>query len=181
MLLSPLVAFGCLSLSLAFAGGRDPAAGTDSSRAPLALPPAERLSGVFPDCRLTREQAEPFPCYSVHSAGDTLVGYVAASDDAGTTAQGFAGPVPVRVYLGPDGGVLDFDILRNCETPVYLKLAFAGDLGHRLRSYRPGRSAPVDAVTLATASSSAIIRSIAGVADRLFGVHTSPPPDPAGK
>lgn len=163
------------------AADTDNSAPADTARAPLPVPPAERLAEVFPGFKLTRELAEPFPCLAIYGPADSLLGFVADSDEAGTTAEGYTGPVPVRAYLNPAGLVLDFEVLRNRETPGYLAMALGCDFRDRMKAYRPLQDEPVDAVSFATITSAAIIRGLTGVVDRLSGELISPPPGPGKK
>lgn len=143
-------------------------------RPPLVAPAVERLRLLFPDYRVTREFAEPFPYLAVCDRNERLLGFQVLSDHAGTTAEGFIGPVPVRVFLNATARVLGFDVLENEETPAYLKLALCNSLADELRQYRPGRKDSIDAVTLATATSNAIIQAVTGVADRVAGKLVRP-------
>jgi hypothetical protein len=142
--------------------------GTDSltTKSPLIAPPVERLKELYPDGMNYKEQQEPFPYLSVHDSDDVLLGYMTTSDFAGTTADGFVGPVPVRVFLDPEGNVLDFELLDNCETPAYIDMVMNEDFVGQVSSYRPGQEEQLDAVTLATFSSAAIIAGVTGAADR---------------
>jgi len=148
------------------------------SASPLIAPPVERLGELFPGCDHTRELTEPFPCLLVCSAAGSLLGYAGWSDLAGTTTRGCIGPVPVRVFVAPDGGIIDFDVLDNFETPSYLQLVFGGDFRARLTAWRPDAPDSVDAVSMATLSSRAIIRGVTGTARRIHDEIINPPPEP---
>ncbi len=63
---------------------------------------------------------------------------------------------PRRIYL-----------LDNQETPAYLELVVRQGLLERLLDYDPARPDSIDAVTLATKSSSAIIAGVTKTADRV--------------
>jgi hypothetical protein len=65
---------------------------------------------------------------------------------------------PLRIYL-----------LDNAETPGYIDIMLRGGLLDRLLRYDPARPDSVDAVTLATSSSHAVIAAVTGAADRLAG------------
>jgi len=157
-----------LSLALAGCGGNAKTASpaepprTDS---PLVAPQVERLKELWPDYSLTRELKEPFPYLRVHDSAGTLLGFQVESNHAAATDSGYMGKVPVRVYLDAKAGVVGFDVLNNHETAAYLELALSGDLADRLRSYRPGSGDSVDAVTMATKTSKAIIHGVTKVAD----------------
>ncbi len=133
---------------------------------PLIAPPVERLAELFPDGIEFREQSDPFPYLAVHDQNDALLGYMTSTDFAGTTAEGFGGPVPIRVFLDPEGATVDFDVLDNFETPAYMKLLLCSDFKARVIAYRAGQEEEIDAITLATVSSAAIITGVTGVIDR---------------
>ena len=145
---------------------------TLSARAPLLAPDVDRMTELFPDAGCSREWAEPFPHLTVHRSDDLLLGYRVDSDPAGTTAEGFVGPVPLRVWFDTAGVVKGVDVLDNEETPGYLDLVLASDLMPRLLGYRAGSGDTVDAVTLATCTSGAIIRGVIATADLLAGLRS---------
>lgn len=156
----------------------DSAAGPDSARAAFPVPATERLKAVFPGFDQTRELTEPFRLLSVHAEDDSLLGYIADSDHAGTTTEGYAGPVPVLAYLAPDGRILDFDVLRNRETPGYLAIALNPEFRGQMKAWRPGQDEPVDAVSLATITSVALIESLTGLVSRLDRKLINPDKEP---
>ena len=164
---SIITALVFVSSAFACPASTKPGSKPDSDHTALAVPPKDRLEAVFPGFKLTRELAEPFPLFTVHDTGDALLGYIADSDHAGTTAEGYVGPVPVLAYLGPDGGILDFDVLGNRETPGYLAIALGPDFRKRMKTYQSGQEEPVDAVSLATISSAAILEGLTGLVDRI--------------
>ncbi|MFO7676235.1 MAG: FMN-binding protein [bacterium] len=175
---------GLLTLTLSVAGadgaGSSATPVPDSSRARMVAPPAERLVAIFPGYCHAAELAGPFPCLGVYSSADSLLGYVGWSDLAGTTARGYGGPVPVRVFVAPDGAILDFDLLDNCETPSYFRLVFGGDFRARLTAWQPGQEAP-DAVSMATSSSAAIIEGVTGTVQRILAEVIGPPAEADGR
>ena len=137
---------------------------TDS---PVIAPPVERLDAVFPEGRVFREQAEPFRYLAVHDTAGVLLGYMATSDLCGTTGEGYMGPVPVRVFTDPGGVLLDYDVLPNDEDPGYLVLIADSDLKQRLLRWRVDGEDTLDAVTMATFTSTAIINSVTTTLTRL--------------
>lgn len=139
---------------------------TPPVRSLLVAPAAEQLRHLFAECRLTRESSDPFPHLTVHAEDGKLLGFQVCSDHAGTTAEGYGGPVPVQVFLDASARVLGFDLLPNDETPGYLSLC-EDSLKLRLKGYFSGQAKKVDAVTLATISSTAIIKSVTATADRV--------------
>lgn len=131
-----------------------------------------RLRAVFADFTRAARVDTPFVHLVVFGRADTLIGYQVDSDHLAGTGWGFIGPVPVRVWLTADGRVLDFDVLQNLETPVYLRLALGGDLKPRLFAYQSDQQ--VDAITLATSTSKAIIKGVTGIVDRVHAALLTP-------
>ncbi|MBN2538128.1 FMN-binding protein [candidate division WOR-3 bacterium] len=137
---------------------------TDS---PQLAPAVEKLADLFPGYAETRGHSEPFPYLAVHDSSGALLGYQAGSDFCGTTAEGYYGPVPVLVFADPMGVLLDFTVLPCGETPAYLQVVLQSNLPDRLREYRVGQEDSLDVVTMATVSSTALIRGVTGTLDRL--------------
>jgi len=138
---------------------------TSRTDPPLVTPDVNRLKEFWPSFSLTKEQKEPFPYLTVHDSAGTLLGFQVESNHAATTDSGYMGKVPVRVYLDARARVVGYDILDNYETPAYLRLAMCDTLTSRLKRYVPGSGDSVDAVTLATTTSKAIIHAVTKVAD----------------
>lgn len=144
-----------------------PAPDTLRTDSPQLAPAVEKLADLFPGLAETRGHTEPFPYLAIHDSSGALLGFQTGSDFAGTTAFGYQDSVPVLVFVDTRGRLLDFSVLGDIETPAYLQLVLCSDLGDRLREYRVGQEEPVDAVTLATWTSTALIRGVTGTLDRL--------------
>jgi Na+-translocating ferredoxin:NAD+ oxidoreductase RnfG subunit len=157
-----------LILTLAGCGGntaKTPQADVSRKDSPQVAPEVERLKEFFPVYQVTKEKKEPFPYLTVLDSAGTQLGFQIESDQAAVTDSGYMGKVPVRVYLDPKAQVLGFDVLDNYETPAYLRLALCDSLTDRLKRYRPGSGDSMDAVTMATKTSKAIIHAVTRVAD----------------
>ena len=76
--------------------------------------------------------------------------------------RGYAGPVPVRVRIGPDGLVASVEPLPNAESPGFFKKLTREGLWQSWDGLTPAEAAekPVDAVTGATFSSEAAIANV---------------------
>lgn len=134
--------------------------------APAPDLPADLLK-AYPDAVDLRRLTVPFVCRVVKDKDGRTLGWLVDSDSAGTTADGYAGPVPVRVYLDSLARPLRILILDNRETPAYLELVIDDGLLERLLAYDPANPQSIDAVTLATTSSKAMIRGVTAAADRV--------------
>jgi hypothetical protein len=138
---------------------------------PPAAPVAETLpvlvSKAFPTAHSARLESTPFPHRVVLDRAGRVLGYEVFSDSAGVTARGYGGMVPVQVFFDARGKPLRIYVLDNCESPAYLDIVYRGGLLERLLTYDPARSDSVDAVTLATSSSHAIIAGVTGLAARV--------------
>ena len=138
---------------------------TTRTETALELPPD--VSRTFPGARSVKDLTVPFPCRIVTGKSDRILGYVVDSDSAGTTATGYCGPVPVRVYLDSLARPRRVFILDNRETPAYLEIVVSGGLLDRLLLYDPAKPDSIDAVTLATSSSKAIVRAVTTTCSRV--------------
>jgi len=167
LLLAPVLQLGADSL---------PCPDPDSSAGPVPEPAEERIAGLFPGFGRTDELPGPFPHLAILDSTGLLLGYQLDSDLAGTTATGFIGPVPVRVFCDTLGQLMGIDLLENNETPGYLRIVESSDLAQRLLRYRAGTRTEIDAVTLATHTSLAVVQGVVNTVDALFA-----PPDSSGE
>jgi hypothetical protein len=138
---------------------------------PPIVPKAESLPDVFkktfPGAASVRSESDPFPHRVVRDSDERVLGYEAFSDSAGVTARGYAGMVPVQVFFDARGKPIRIFVLDNCETPAYLDVVIGAGLLERLLAFDPAKPDSVDAVTLATSSSRAIIAGVTGLAARV--------------
>jgi uncharacterized protein with FMN-binding domain len=138
---------------------------------PPTVPKVETLPSVirktFPTAGSARLESSPFPHRVIQDRAEQVLGYEVYSDSAGVTARGYAGMVPVQVFLDAHGKPVRIYVLDNCETPAYLDLVYGAGLLDKLLAFDPARPDSIDAVTLATSSSRAIIAGVAGLAARV--------------
>jgi hypothetical protein len=147
------------------AGGRVAAAESPVPRAGDTVPAT--VAKTFPAAASIERSARPFPHRVIRDRDDVILGYEAFTDSAGTTARGYAGMVPLQVYFNARGRPVRIYVLDNCETPAYLDLVYRAGLLDTLLAYDPANPDSVDAVTLATSSSHALIGSLTGLAARV--------------
>jgi hypothetical protein len=95
-----------------------------------------------------------------------VIGYVVDSDSAGTTARGYGGPVPLRLYLDARARPRRISLLDNNETPTYFEVVTGCGLLDRLLEFDPAAPESVDAVTLATVSSRAVVAGVTATCRR---------------
>jgi hypothetical protein len=153
----------------------DSGADSASTRAPADEPPfvpePETLPDVikrtFSGSASVRSESDPFPHRVVRDSAGRVLGYEAFSDSAGVTARGYAGMVPLQVFFDAQGKPVRIYILENYETPVYMDIVSGSGLLERLLAFDPTRPDSLDAVTLATSSSRAIIAGVTGLAVRV--------------
>ena len=147
-----------------------------NTRVPAVEPPPapepETLTALvrktFPAAGSVRSEPSPFPHRVVLDKAGRVLGYEVFSDSAGVTAQGYAGMVPVQVFFDARGKPVRIYILENCETPAYMDVISGSGLFERLLAFDPGKPDSVDAVTLATSSSRAVIAGVTGLAARVL-------------
>jgi len=190
-LLTCIVLLGCGSRSspaapasehdstLSTAGPALPAPGADAVTAGAAIPagsvpvaPAGEsipviITRAFPAAGSVRSVSRPFPHRVIRDSGGALLGYEAYSDSGGVTAPGYGGMVPVQVFFDSRGRAVRIYVLDNSETPAYMDLVLRSGLLDSLLVCDPAKPDSVDAVTLATASSRAIISGVTGLATRV--------------
>ena len=128
--------------------------------------PADVLH-TYPSAARADSAVQPFARVVVRTAGGSILGYIVDTDAAGTTARGFGGPVPLRIYFDAGGRPERIYILDNTETPAYLEIVTNGGLLDRLLLYDPAQPESIAAVTLATTSSHAIIQGVTAAAGRV--------------
>ena len=143
---------------------------TPTARA-RSMPGLDTLPDVirktFPSAGSVRSVSKPFPHRVIADSSGQVLGYEVFSDSAGVTGKGYAGVVPVQVFLNGQAKPVRIYVLDNSETPGYLAIALSGGLLERLLAYDPAKPDSVDAVTLATCSSKAIIAGVTGLAARV--------------
>lgn len=116
------------------------------------------VKGSFPSA--TGFTAAGKGIYSV-KAGRETIGKIVLSDHY-AKEQGFAGPTPLLIAFGTDGKVKDVVLLRNDETPGFVKKVKRTGLFTRWNglSAKDAASMEVDAVSGATYTSMAVINTI---------------------
>jgi hypothetical protein len=122
---------------------------------------------AFPTAGSARSVSKPFPHLVISDGSGRVLGFEVFSDSAGVTGRGYAGMVPVQVLLDAQARPVRIYLLDNCETPAYLDIVVGGGLLERLLAFDPARPDSLDAVTLATSSSKAIIAGVTGLAARV--------------
>lgn len=152
---------------------RDTARARDS--APASPPPAPRPESVpgriarrFPAATGFVTLTEPFSHGRVLDRHG-VIGYEVDTDEAGTTQDGYAGPIPMIIWFDAQGRVTEVKILGNDETPGYLQIIFNSGLLDSLKGYSAAAPESVDVITLATKSAKAMIdatRLTADIVDR---------------
>lgn len=125
------------------------------------------VARVFAAAASVQHLSRPFPHRVIRDSAARMLGYEVFSDSAGVTARGYAGPVPLQVFFDSQGRPVRIYILENCETPAYIEIISGSGLIERLLAFDPAKPDSVDAVTLATTSSHAIIAGVTGLAARV--------------
>ncbi len=146
---------------------RAEAPGGDSLAAPVRDTVPTIVARTFPEAVSVQHLSRPFPHRVIRDRAEAVLGYEVFSDSAGVTARGYSGMVPIQVFFNARGRPVRIYILDNCETPAYLDLVYRAGLLDKLLAYDPAKPDSVDAVTLATSSSRAIIDGVAGLSARV--------------
>jgi len=135
------------------------------------------VTKTFPKAASVQHRSRPFPHWVIRGSAGHVLGYEVFSDSAGVTAKGYGGMVPVQVFFDSHGRPLRIYVLDNCETPGYLDIVYRGGLLEKLLAFDPAKPESVDAVTLATTSSHALIAGVTGLA-RLVWAELVAKPSP---
>jgi uncharacterized protein with FMN-binding domain len=125
-----------------------------------------RIRRRFPSATSFASEDRPFPHGVIHGPAGTI-GYEVDTDEAGTTQTGFGGPVPLLLWFDSDGQVSEVKVMGNDETPGYLQLVLRSGLLDSLKGRSATAVESVDAVTMATFSSRAVIDGVRLTADRV--------------
>jgi uncharacterized protein with FMN-binding domain len=158
---------------------RGRAAVGDSSAGPARDTVPSIVAKAFPEAVSVRHLSRPFPHRVIRDSAARVLGYEVFSDSAGVTARGYTGMVPVQVFFDARARPLRIYVLDNCETPAYLDIVYRAGLLDKLLAYDPAKPDSVDAVTLATSSSRAIIAGVTGLAARVSAeLVAKPSPGP---
>jgi uncharacterized protein with FMN-binding domain len=142
------------------------------SRLGEALP--EVVRKTFPLAASVTRVSEPFPHQVIRDSAGLVVGYEVFSDSAGTTALGYAGMVPLQVFFDGQGRPERIHVLEHYETQAYMELIYRSGLLEKLLGFDPAEPESLDAVTLATSSSRAIIAGVTGLAARVSAELAGP-------
>ena len=133
------------------------------------------VAKTFPEAGSVQRLSRPFPHWAIRNSAGHLLGYEAFSDSAGVTAKGYGGTVSVQVFFDSQGKPLRIYVLDNCETPAYLDIVYRGGLLEKLLAFDPAKPESIDAVTLATTSSHALIAGVAGLAGLVWAELVAKP------
>jgi len=99
--------------------------------------------------------------FRAYDANDKLAGFIFSSDDLAPNVRGFGGKLNIAVFADAKGKLLDFHIIRSNETPAYLDMLTNWLPSLKSRPIFAAKPfANVDAVTGATVSSKAILKSL---------------------
>jgi Na+-translocating ferredoxin:NAD+ oxidoreductase RnfG subunit len=99
--------------------------------------------------------------YEANDDKGTAGGYVFATEDWAQRVYGYGGPINLAVFVDQAGVLRDYRIIRSNETPAYLNML--RDWKQRLmgkKLFEPDPFKGVDAVSGATLTSGAILRSV---------------------
>ena len=155
----------CLGIALILAGDRT-GAGLSAYRAA-----AGSMAGSLAVEERTHAPADdaPYPYFVLREEDGRTNSCVCISRYAAPGIVGYAGPVTLAMRLAPDGVLLDLRVVESRETPAYMdSLApWLRSLAGR-RLFEPGALEEIDAVTGATLTSEAVLRTLR-ISGQVFG------------
>jgi len=113
------------------------------------------------ECQARLPNGTVFTYYKVTNASEDTEGFVFGSAALAKGISGYGGPITLVVSVNCDGVLRDFQVVESNETPVYLdRLAlWPGTLAGR-NLFEPTPFADVDAVSGATMTSEAILKTL---------------------
>ncbi|WP_439182845.1 FMN-binding protein [Carboxylicivirga taeanensis] len=132
------------------------------------------LQKVFPEA--TDYEKETDNSLSVYNRAEKLLGYVLVSSDFSVSYQGYGGAVPLFIALNPQKEVLATELLKHHETTPFIKHLQRQGLLERWNQLPVDTllsGVEVDAVSGATKSSQAIIRTFRGTVDQYLNTPHS--------
>ena len=110
---------------------------------------------------VAREDGKTLRFWSVPDSADADGGFVFSTESLAGGVSGYGGPVVMAVYVSRDGTLRDLRIVQSHETPAYLESLrdWLNELpGHD--TFQPAGFEGVDAVSGATMTSEAILKSL---------------------
>lgn len=120
--------------------------------------------------RHSPDDGRAFDYFIVRDAGGATNGYIISSEKLAPDVRGYGGPITMAIRLEPDGSLIDFRIVQSAETPAYLDHLgtwLQGLVGRNLFAKDP--LGDIDAVTRATLTSSAVLRTLGTSAGSFAG------------
>lgn len=178
-------AFGLVALLLSAALLLQRSGTGEEARALQAA--ARRLAGplAVTERTCTPPGADSFIYFALTDRKGQTNSYVIDTQPLSPEFQGYAGPIRMAARVAPDGALLDMAVIHSRETPAYLD-ALAGFF-QRLRGRPVFGAAPlagVDAVSGATLTSAAVLRTLRAAGPRFaaqaLGHASAPPSAPPG-
>ncbi|MGA2172590.1 MAG: 4Fe-4S binding protein [Sedimentisphaerales bacterium] len=100
--------------------------------------------------------------FKAYDANNSIAGYVFSSEDLAPDIRGFGGKINLAIFTDASGHLIDFNIVRSNETPAYFDMLanwLTSLKGRAIFNSQPFTG--IDAVTGATVSSKAILKSLA--------------------
>lgn len=126
--------------------------------------------GRFLGYELVNSNVEDTATVCLLSNGEVVINSTNLAHDI----RGYGGPVPLRLYV-KDGRIKRIELLENAETPSFLERVKDGVIGLYIgKTPAEARSMQVDAVSGATLSSNAVIKTIGRSLDELGLNEESP-------
>lgn len=117
---------------------------------------------IFPDAAEVKEIEDVKGAYTCIDSSGTKLGTVYDTGAFATDVKGYAGKVPLLIGVNSDEKVVDVILMKNMETPMFLKRVLKSGLLSKWNNIdiHKVKDIDVDAVSGATFTSKAIIESI---------------------
>ena len=103
----------------------------------------------------------PIKHFKLYDKGNKLIGFVVKTTEAEPKVYGYGGEIEILIGVGLDGKVTGLRLLPHMESSEYMAIVEKSGLLKRMVGLDAGDITKLDAVTSATASSSAVIEDVA--------------------
>ena len=120
------------------------------------------VRNIFPEAIKIAEEEGLNGSWQVFGEANKVIGYVYASEKFASDVKGYAGVIPLLIGISADDTVKGICVLENKETPIFFKRVEKSQLLNKWNGMKcsDAENLQIDAVSRATISSTAIIKSV---------------------
>lgn len=142
---------------------------------PTPVPTGAELKAAYPDAARLEERYDPFHHWIAWVGANKAAGAVFITTELPPDVRGYVGPVPVLVGVDSAGTIKRLVVLKNRETPYYMRRVLQSKFISRFSGKNiTDNLDDIDAVSGATITSKAIAGDVSGAArlaaQKLFSI-----------